>query len=168
MLRILSAIDAVFKYVAIASIILTMLVTSIDALSRYILGQPLRGSVEIITDYALPIMVFLAAAHAYRHGGFIRVTVLRGIVPPRVALAMDYCAQAMTGMIALLITYAAGVQAVAAFRDGARSNGVYEYSLWPAYWIVFAGVALMTYYVIADLARVRSGKSGLLVEAEAV
>jgi TRAP-type C4-dicarboxylate transport system permease small subunit len=161
-------LDRAFKYIAVASIVVVMLLTSVDALSRYFLRRPVQGAVEIITDYALPMMVFLAAAHAYRHGGFIRVTIIRAIVPARVALVMDLVAQALTGLIALLFTYASGIQALAAYREGTLSNGVYEYSLWPAYWIVFVGLALMTFYVVTDLAHVRSGRSGLLKEAEAV
>ena len=168
MRRAILAIDGAFRYVAMLAIVVTMALTSADALMRYLLNRPLRGSIEIITDYALPMMVFLAASHAYRHGGFIRVTVLRTIMPPRIQYAMDMFAQAVTGMIALLFTYAAGIQAVAAWRDGALSNGVFEYSLWPAYWIVFVGLALMTVHVIADLSRVGNGQSGLLKEAEAV
>lgn len=168
MRKAMLAIDRAFRYVAMLAIVATMALTSADALMRYLLNRPLRGSVEIITDYALPVMVFLAASHAYRHGGFIRVTVLRTIMPARIQFAMDLFAQAMTGLIALLFTYAAGIQAIAAWRDGAVSNGVFEYSLWPAYWIVLVGLALMTVHVLADLSRVGTGQSGLLKEAEAV
>ena len=168
MQKAVRTLDRLFVYMAVASIIVVMLLTSVDALSRYFLRRPVQGAVEIITDYALPMMVFLAAAHAYRHGGFIRVTVIRAIVPASVARMMDVLAQALTGMIALLFTYAAGIQAIAAYRDGALSNGVYEYTLWPAYWIVFVGLALMSVYVLADLSSVGSGKSGLLQDSEAV
>ncbi|MGE0502044.1 MAG: TRAP transporter small permease [Rhizobiaceae bacterium] len=168
MRRTILMVDRSFRYVAMLAIVVTMTLTSADALMRYLLNRPLRGSIEIITDYALPMIVFLAASHAYRHGGFIRVTVLRTVMPPRIQFGMDMFAQVVSGMIAVLFTYAAGIQAIAAWHDGALSNGVFEYSLWPAYWIVFLGLALMTLHVVADLSRVSSGQSGLLKEAEAV
>ena len=164
--QLLLSVDRGFRYIAMIAIVVTMVMTSADALMRYLFSRPVYGTIEIISEYALPVMVFLAASYCYRHGGLIRVTVLRTIMPPRTQLIMDFLAQAVSGMIALLFTYASGIQALAAWRDGALSNSAFEYSLWPAYWVVFAGLALMSIHVLIDLARVRSGRSGMLKDVD--
>ena len=61
-----------------------MLLTSADALCRYLLNSPILGAYEITEKYLIVAMVFLGLSYAYRGGVFIRVTFLVDRLPPRV------------------------------------------------------------------------------------
>ena len=58
-----------------------MLLTSADALCRYLLNSPILGAYEITEKYLIVAMIFLGLSYAYRGGVFIRVTFLVDRMP---------------------------------------------------------------------------------------
>ena len=68
-------------YAAVAAAFAMMLLTSADALSRYLLNSPILGAYEITEKYLIVAMVFLGLSYAYRGGVFIRVTFLVDRLP---------------------------------------------------------------------------------------
>ena len=58
-----------------------MLLTSADALCRYLLNSAILGAYEITEKYLIVAMIFLGLSFAYRGGVFIRVTFLIDRLP---------------------------------------------------------------------------------------
>ena len=53
-----------------------MLLTTADALGRYLFNRPILAAYELTTNYLMVGVVFLALPYAYREGANIRVTFL--------------------------------------------------------------------------------------------
>jgi len=159
---LLGGVDRVVTGVAGLVTALLMLVTTLDAALRYLFNHPLPGGVEITGDYAVPLIIFLSATHAYRGGAFVRITLLVGRLPAGAQLVANYIAQGLSAAIGLLLTVATLEQVWRAYEERNTSNGTFEYPLWPAYALALIGLALMTAFLVMDLRRVRSGESGLL------
>src|SRR5687767_9801347 len=73
-----------------------MLLTSADALSRYLLNRPILGAYEITEKYLMVALIFLGLSYAFRGGAFIRVTFLVDRLPRRARLVADHFAHLVT------------------------------------------------------------------------
>ena len=69
-----------------------MLLTSADALFRYLFNSPILGAYEITEKYLIVAAIFLGLSYAYRGGVFIRVTFLVDRLPPLWKAAADHFA----------------------------------------------------------------------------
>jgi TRAP-type C4-dicarboxylate transport system permease small subunit len=102
--QILRRCELVLVYAAVAATAAMMLLTSTDALCRYLLNSPILGAYEITEKYLVVAMVFLGLSYAYRGGVFIRVTFLIDRLPRGGRLAADHVSHALSvGFLALTI-----------------------------------------------------------------
>ena len=67
-----------------------MLLTSADALFRYLFNSPILGAYEITEKYLIVAAIFLGLSYAYRGGVFIRVTFLVDRLPRSWRTAADH------------------------------------------------------------------------------
>ncbi len=74
MLSWLAKCEKVITYLAIGATFSLMLLTTADAVFRYIINWPIMYAYEITENYLLPSAVFLAVVCAYRGGNLIQVT----------------------------------------------------------------------------------------------
>ena len=166
---LLGRIEAVFTWAAVVVTAGTMVLTTADAMGRYLFAQPITGVFEITTDYLMVALVFLAASYAYRTGSFVRVTILLEHVPARVRLAADYLAQFISVLVGIGLVVAAARQARRTLASNTMSVSLISYPIGPAHVLAALGLLLMTLRIIADLSRVSTGESGMLREdSEAV
>ena len=70
-------------YAGVLATFVMMLLTSADALSRYLLNRPIIGAYEITEKYLMVAAIYLGLSYAYRGGVFIRVTFLVDRLPAR-------------------------------------------------------------------------------------
>jgi TRAP-type C4-dicarboxylate transport system permease small subunit len=159
--QIVERADRIITYCGLFVILLTMLLTSADALARYLFNSPIEGTLQITEDYLLVLLVFLVLGYSYRTGSHIRVTLLLEHVGGSARIYLGYFAQAFSILCGAALTIATFTQAVNMFRRGSLASGSFNYPLWPAYAAVFLGCLLMTLLMILDLGRIKDGKSGL-------
>ena len=134
-----------------------MLLTSADALCRYLINWPILGAYEITEKYLMVATIFLGLSYAYRSGVFIRVTFLVDRLPSalrRIVLTLVYC---------LLFVAASGQQAVRALDD-ATTMTTLPILVGPAYLMVPLGFLAMTVMLLIDLPRVRQGRAMLFAQ----
>ena len=81
--------ELMLVYAAVAATGAMMLLTSADALCRYLLNSPILGAYEITEKYLIVAAIFLGLSYAYRGGVFIRVTFLVDRLPPGWRLVAD-------------------------------------------------------------------------------
>lgn len=159
--RILDKVELVFTWTAVVVTAATMLLTTADALARYLFTQPIDGAFEFTADYLMIVIVFLAAAYSYRSGSFVRVTLALKYVSPQVRRKADYVAQFISAVVAVALVAAAGVQAWRAITSNTMSAGLILYPIGPAHALATFGLLMLALRVIADLWRVGSGESGM-------
>jgi TRAP-type C4-dicarboxylate transport system permease small subunit len=161
MQKLLDLIQRVMLYASALSTFVIMLLTTIDAMGRYLFNSPIAGVYEITTSYLMVAAVFLGATYAYREGAYIRVTFLAERLPGKVKLAVDYFVQTISMLYGALLVYATYEQMLVVMASHTVLSSVEGVSLWPAYVIVPLGLCLMSLDMLFDLSKVKTGDSPL-------
>lgn len=154
-------LDQWITYVGIACTVVLMVLSSADALGRYLFNHPIEGAFQFSEDYLLVLGVFLALGYSYRQGSHVRVTFAVDKFGPTGKLVAAYIVQVFSLVCAAGLATATGLQALDLLRTGARTNGLISYPLWPANFCVFLGCLMLTLLILLDLPRVRAGQSAL-------
>ncbi len=157
---ILRRCELVLVYAAVVACAAMMLLTSADALARYLLNSPILGAYEVTEKYLIVMAIFLGLSYAYRGGVFIRVTLLVDRLPPRGKLLADHFAHALSIGYCLIFMFATGQQAVRALSDDTTMS-VLPVLIGPAYCFVPLGFLALTILMLIDLPRVRRGEAML-------
>jgi TRAP-type C4-dicarboxylate transport system permease small subunit len=149
--------------IAVVATAVMMLLTSADALARYLLNWPILGAYEITEKYLMVAAIFLGLSYAYRSGVFIRVTFLVDRLPPPWRRVADQLAHLLTLGYCVLFIVASGQQAVRALDD-ATTMTTLPILVGPAYLMVPLGFLAMTVMLLIDLPRVRRGRAMLFAQ----
>ena len=90
----------------IAAFVMFMMtaLTFTDVLGRYLLRSPLPGAFEMI-QFLMPFLIFTVLPVITKEGGHITVTVLDGLVPPRVQWAQTLVVQASSAAAIALVSW---------------------------------------------------------------
>jgi len=140
-----------------------MLLTSADALSRYLLNRPIIGAYEITEKYLMVAAIFLGLSYAYRGGVFIRVTFLVDRLPPTWKLLTNYFAHLVSLLFCLVVLVATASQALRGLKDDTELSALPILVGRPIASSRSASWAL-TVIMLVDLTRVHSGRSYLFRE----
>jgi TRAP-type C4-dicarboxylate transport system permease small subunit len=158
--RILLRCDKVLTSIAVLSIFVMMVLTTADAIGRYIFNYPITGAYEMTEKYLMLIAVYLGTSYTYREGSTIRITLLVDHLPRQVKMGLHIFAQIFSICYGFLLVIPA-VQNV--FQTYAQEITLSSSNLplWPPYAAIPIGLFLMSLFMLRDLPRVRAGKSAL-------
>ena len=119
-----------------------VVVISADVALR-LLGQSIAGTTELVSDWFMVAIVFLALGGLQARNMHISVDLSRGTLPPRLDAALDVLAGGlMVAACTGLVWYTTG-QAYDATRAGERVElPDFVLPLWPPRWFVPLGFAL--------------------------
>ena len=149
--------------VAIGATTLMMVLTSADALGRYLFNRPIMGAYEITEKYLMVAAIFLGLSYAYRGGIFIRVSFLIDRLPPTLKMLADHLAHAVSLLYCLVFVVATGQQALRALSDDTTLTTL-PVLVGPAYLLVPAGFLALTVMMLIDLPRIRRGEAFLFAQ----
>ena len=147
---------------AAAATFVMMLLTTADALGRYVFNRPILIAYELTTNYLMIAVVFLAMPYAYRQGANIRVTFLVDRFGPVARQVVNHVVQVVSLVYCGALVYATFGQARHVMRTGTTFATV-EWPLWPAHVAVCAGLFVTTLMMLLDLREVRRGRSSLFL-----
>ena len=117
--------------VAMISIFIMMISVSADAMSRYLLGNPITGQYEFTQYYLLVILVFMALPHTYMLDGHIRLRLLDRFLR-KVPFDLSERINAILGAIAFgILAYVSLIEAVEKFVNQDKLFGAIQF---PIYW----------------------------------
>ena len=160
MRRWLDGCERVSTLVAALATVGMMLLTSADAVGRYLLNRPILAAYELTTNYLMVAAVFLAFPYAYRQGANIRVTFLVDRLRGTPKLAVAYVVQMVSILYSAALAVATWRQARYVLATG-TTFATLDLPLWPGYMVVFAGLFLAALMMLADLGQVKQGRSSL-------
>jgi TRAP-type C4-dicarboxylate transport system permease small subunit len=152
--------ERVATLAAVAATVVMMLLTTADALGRYVFNRPILIAYELTTNYLMIAVIFLAMPYAYRQGANIRVTFLVERFRGGSRLAMNYAVQLLSLVYCAALVYATFQQARHVLGTGTTFATV-EWPLWPAHLAVCVGLFMTTLMLLLDLREVRRGRSSL-------
>jgi len=138
---------------AIAGIcfVMIVLITAVDVAMRYVFNAPLIWAFELISDYLMVAIFFLAIGATQRFNQNIGVDILVRRLPerPRAALAAA-CLVLVLGYIGL-VGHAGWYVFADAWSNGDVLAGAIAWPRWPALLLVPIGCGLLVLRLIVDL-----------------
>jgi TRAP-type C4-dicarboxylate transport system permease small subunit len=161
--KVLGHFERWSTHVAVLSIFIMMVLTTADAIGRYLFSFPLPGAYEVTEKYLMIIAVYLGASYTYHGGSTIRITLLVDRLPLRVKMVLHIFAQVFSICYGFLMVVPA-VNCVIRAYDQKITLSSPKLPVWAPYTAIPIGLFLMSLFMLRDLPRVRSGGSALFRE----
>ena len=159
-MKLLKWCENVLTYAAMAATAIMVLLTSTDAIGRYLFNRPITGAYEVTEKYLMLASVFLGCAYAYRRGAFIRVTIVTNHLRRSVLIAVNHLVQLFSIIYIIVLTFATILQTLRTYASKMTFNSISQ-PVWPSCAIIPVGLFLMLVLMVLDLPRIRSGESAL-------
>ncbi|MGR3781473.1 MAG: TRAP transporter small permease subunit [Albimonas sp.] len=161
--RTLELVQRPVMLLAALLIFVMMFHVVLDVLSKYLLNQPVVGTLEIVSNYYMVAIVFLPLAAVQLQDGHVKVEVFTAAMPDRLVAAFDVFAMLLTLVYTALLTWFVLEEALeqTAIREKIQV-GIDLMPVWPARWFAPVGAALFGLAILLSLAaailRVRGGR----------
>ena len=160
MRRWLDRAEAALTVAAVIATFVMMLLTTADAIGRYVFNRPILVAYELTTNYLMIAAVFLAMPFAYREGANIRVTFAVERLRGRARLVVDHVVQLVSLVYCAALVVATFLQARHILRTGTTFTTI-DAPLWPGHFVVSLALFVAALMMLVDLGEVRKGRSSL-------
>ena len=122
----------VLTWAAIACLLVMMLQIVADVLGRYLLSRPLPSTLEIVSEWFMPALIFLPLLDVEARQENIVVDLLHQRLGRRGRAALESFAYLCFAAFLLAIAYGAWEQALRAYHEGEFIVGMIPVVTWPA------------------------------------
>jgi TRAP-type C4-dicarboxylate transport system permease small subunit len=151
-LRLLLFLDGLSMAIAGICFATIVLITATDVAMRYIFNAPLVWAYQLISNYLMVTVFFLALAATQRHGQNIGVDMVVRRLPERLRAGLAaICLLLMIVYIGLL-AYAGWSVFIDAWTGGDVLAGVIAWPRWPGMLLVPVGSVLLLVRLLVELA----------------
>jgi TRAP-type C4-dicarboxylate transport system permease small subunit len=138
-----------FGLISAVSTFFMMVLVVANVCGRYLLNQPISGTLEI-TESLLVVIIFLSVALTQYDGGHIRVTMItRRLSRAWARAAMVFSMLCGAGFFTWC-AYAAWRFAAQSYSFNEQDWGTVVFPLWPVKFVVFAGILLLAIQFVLD------------------
>jgi TRAP-type C4-dicarboxylate transport system permease small subunit len=148
---ILERIESISMAIAGVCFAAIAVITAIDVVMRYALNAPLVWAYELISDYLMVAIFFLAIGATQRRGQNIGVDILARRLPDRARAALAAVSLILMIVYVGLMGHAGWGVFLDAWDSGDVLAGVIPWPRWPALILVPIGAVLLLLRLIADL-----------------
>jgi TRAP-type C4-dicarboxylate transport system permease small subunit len=155
--------EGALTLVAVAATFTMMVLTTADAVGRYLFNRPILVAYELTTNYLMVLAVFLAMPHAYRVGANIRVTFVSDRLGGALRIVVDHVVQVVSTLYCAALVVATFQQARHVLRTGTTFTTV-DLPLWPAHLAISVALFVVAVMMLVDLPAVRRRRSSLFRE----
>lgn len=140
-------------------VILMMLHITTEVTLRYLFSITLPGTLVFVGNYYMIVVVFVPLALLELRGRHIAVDVIAGNFPAGLQRVLAALAKLLTATVMGMLTYAAWEQALKKMQTGATiDQGTASIVIWPGYFLLVAGGALMTLVALVRLVEIIAGR----------
>lgn len=140
--KFIDTLEWIWMAGSVVSLLLIMALTTVDVLLRKFSAHSVPGLFEIISDYLMVALVFLAISRVYRMGGHVRVTLVERAIPEAGQRVLRKAMDVVAFLFFLLVAIMGWQSARTAMLFQEVSSSVLAYPLAPALFIVPAGAGL--------------------------
>ncbi|SEI90882.1 TRAP-type C4-dicarboxylate transport system, small permease component [Bhargavaea ginsengi] len=120
-----------------------MLLTSLDAFSRYIFNQSITGAYEITEMYLMVITVFLSMSYVLKEDGHIRLDILFDRFSSKVQGMLNIIFYILGAALMIVIGYLGLQSTMEALDKNLVASGLIDFPLWLSYIWVPVGAFLI-------------------------
>lgn len=142
--RVIDTIDVVLLSVGCLMLFTLMFVVVADVLMRYLFNAPLVWVYEIISNYLMPGLFFLAASHTLKANAHVSVDILHNYVRRRVRYVFEALSSIVATPVFFLVTFVSAQNTLEDFRTGAVSTSGLALPTWPVSLLLPLGFGLLT------------------------
>ncbi len=169
--RALSFLAKSSSLIGAICVVLMMLHVTADVLGRYLFNAPLPGTIVVVANYYMIILVFIAIGVAEEKRAHISVEFLTDLMPERPRTVLSVFSGLLTVAVIVVLMIAGWTEAVKKTKGGATmEQGSQMIEIWQSYWLVPVGAALMAliaaYRVIVTVTGWRNGLSETDIDAK--
>ncbi len=122
--------------VAGSMIMISMVITFIDVVMRYIFNSPLSWVFDFITMYLLPGCYFLAFSYALRTGNHLKVDYFKNKFPKKFTKSCVSLFGLTASVLFIYITYTYTLRAHSAWEENEVIYGAINWLIWPSELII--------------------------------
>ena len=163
MRRLLGILYDGAAYLAAAFVFLIFAVMIVATVMRQI-GMRTGGTDDLVAWFCAAAG-FLAMAHAFRHGDFVRVVLLLDRLPPKRARAFEIAALLVATAFVAFLAYAAALFVHESWDFGDMANGLIAIPLWIPQSSFVVGTLLLLVAMVDELVTVLRGDRPSYVSA---
>ena len=160
--RLLSTLAKASSLIGTICVILMMLHVTADVAGRYLFNAPLPGTIVMVANYYMVVLVFIALGVAEEKRAHISVEFVTDMMPERVQNGFSVFSGILTVAVIGVLMVAGYKEAVKKTNIGATmEQGSQMIEVWQSYWAIPVGAGLMVliaaYRVIVTVTGLRSG-----------
>jgi TRAP-type C4-dicarboxylate transport system permease small subunit len=169
--RGLSVLAKGASFIGTICVIVMMLHVTGDVIGRYFFNAPLTGTIVVVANYYMILMVFIALGVAEEKNAHISVEFVTDMMPQKVQSGFSIFSGILTVAVITVLMIAGYGEAVKKTNIGASmEQGSSLIQIWQSYWAIPVGAALMAliaaYRVITSVTGQRSGLNETDVNAK--
>lgn len=143
-------------------VIMMMLHVTADVAGRYLFNTPVPGTIVVVANYYMVVVVFLALGVAEEKRAHISVEFVTDLMPPRAQTGFSVFSGILTVGVIVVLMIGGWTEAMKKTNIGATmEQGSQRIEIWQSYWLVPLGAALMAliagYRVITTVTGWRNG-----------
>lgn len=160
--RWLSRITDAMTILGGLAIALMMLHVTADVAGRFIFGTPIPGTITVVSHYYMIVAAFVPLAFAAQKNAHISVEVVTELLPGPIKRHLEGWTLLLSAVVFALVAVRTWEVALSKYAiDASVVQGNTSIPVWPSYFVLPAGLALMTivliYQFIVYLFGLRSG-----------
>lgn len=142
--RAIDAIDAMLLSVGCLMLFALMFLVAADVLMRYLFNSPVVWAYEVISNYLMPGLFFLAASHTLKAHSHVSVDILHNYVNRQVRYLFEALGSIAATPVFSLITFVSAQDTLENFRTGAVSASGLALPTWPVSLLLPLGFGLLS------------------------
>lgn len=139
-----------FAYISAAILFIMMTWICLDVILRSFFHSPITGTLELMGDYVLPLIIFFAIGYTQKHKEHVNVDLLIGRFPKGVQKVLGLITNSAALFIFILLGILNFKQGLEAFANDSRSSSLLGYQLAPAIILVSIGILLFSLRLLVD------------------
>jgi TRAP-type C4-dicarboxylate transport system permease small subunit len=126
--------------------------------NRWFIGRELPATLELTQFYYMVALTFLPLAYVERGRAHVRADLLSQLFPPRMSAVAETITQLAMAAFLMFVTWRTLVNAIERTREvEIVLTGLGHFEVWPARWLVPAGLAVAACYALLRAAEASIG-----------
>ncbi len=127
-----------------------MLLTTSDAISRYVLHSSITGAYEVTEYYLMIILVFVSISYVQKIDGHIRIDVFFSNFSKKIQAYLNILFFLVSGIYFFFIGYKGWISTIEAFSNGLIMPGLIDFPVWISYvWIPIGSFLIIIRFLLS-------------------